>query len=188
MTKFRILALLILCGWLTSFSATAADEPFQPGISPPLERLTKIKGKSKAKLESTLKSPSNFHPAQGVNTRGCTDIYLRYSNPDTPEDGLFLKAKCPDSNGNTHDTEIDLFGITNKDGILDQTVPSGSDSTFIATCGETRLDEATANGSLWLFAECLDGKGKKNLTGITLLNIGNNNGRLEYINVTGIGG
>ncbi len=177
MSKFRILALLILCGWLTSFSAKAED--VQPGVSPKLEKLRNLQGESRTKFNLTIGNPSNLRPGLG-----CTNATFRYKT--TVVDGVFITAKCLDKSGNKRDTEIELYGITNQDGILDQTYPSGKDSEFSSTCGQVLFDP-TSNGSFLLYAECLDANGNKNLTAIALQNIQNNNGRLEYNDTTGIG-
>jgi hypothetical protein len=177
MSKFRILALLILCGLLTSFSAKAED--VQPGVSPKLEPLGNLKGSSFDKLRDTFGNPSNLLPG-----RRCTGARFKYKT--TVVDGVYISAKCLDKSGIIRDTEIELYGITNQDGLLDQKYPSGKDSEFSSTCGQV-LFVPTRGGSFFLYAECLDANGNKNLTGIALQNIQNNNGRLEYNDTTGIG-
>lgn len=105
----------------------------------------------------------------------CKDIDL---------DDVVLSAKCKDTNGNFHDTQLNLMGIHNQDGSLVQG-NIGSPSSFQDSCTNIRLMMNRTPQGLsdpWINADCpnQEGQVRRPGEGIPLNGIVNKNGELSY--------
>lgn len=112
----------------------------------------------KAKSSAFLQQSASFQDS-------CRDIRISGSN---------LSARCLRERGSYVATSLEIRGITNVNGTLEYGRDGRGRSSYQETCNDIRISGAN------LSARCQRADGSSNYTSITLRDIVNNNGRLEY--------